>query len=260
MHLWQVLIGYAQQKNLDKTFMDIVWNDVDLKKELDTLGVSSVADFWWIEDRVDGKASTSLCREHVDRKSGEVDRKTAMVRVQDDTFFLKRFSGKSYENAMGEYDAISLVPRFGVKTADVAAYYLNPDERKGFILMRDLKRFWSLEQFVRRKGCSDDEVERLRESGRVLLDKLMRAFHHMQEAGYSYPDWRDKHIMFDVLDMEIALIDLERFKHCSTYPWFDRWGIGKRRRIKKERQALFSSLESEFFSKADIRQAYEDAK
>jgi hypothetical protein len=141
-------------------------------------------------------------------------------------------------------DAIYALGRLGITTARVAAFFLCYDSARAFILLKDLKGYISLKDIA--ALCARDTSAGQASGYDIDTDHLLRLvaeyFNRIQCKGYYYPDWYPKHIFVEPGQMDIGLIDLERFCHVQSLPFYMRiWPMIGRLR-NKERRILTDGL------------------
>ena len=200
----------------------IIWND----QSAETLFADfSVDDFMTFEKEIssDKKNSsgieTAIMREHADKSTGMINRRVTRIEIGGRRFFLKKAEGSSFEGIKNEFDAINLLPKFDLLSAPIAAYMLDPTEKKGFLLLKNLDGFYSIQELVTGRApqdAVDDFIERKEE----LLSMVIAKMNKVHSAKYSYPDLFAKHVYIKKGSDDIVFIDLDRFRPLNKCPWY----------------------------------------
>lgn len=235
---------------------DVIWANKIEEVAASAAGLKDFEDFWRVES---GDLDIQEKRRHHDRRSGRVDRRTVKVVINGFEYFLKRCSGAAYGNIGRELAAGEILPKIGLRAPKLAAYSLDESSRRGFILLKKLAGFHSLQDLHRCKP-PPQVVAAFQSNKREFLIKLFDAFFAAKRQGYFYPDWRDKHIFFNVATMEIALIDLERLRHVSDCPAAYRLALVRAWKRHKEFTTLRRALGADFYSRKTIMEIYRQGR
>lgn len=227
----------------------IIWLNNEEKERLANAGFCSFADFWNLEDKE--QVDSEVCREHSDRSSGDIVRRTVKLKIDGEIYFLKRTQGKYFQCVLNEAEAAKVLPSFNLQTAEMAAYSFDYQENKGFILLKNLEGYVCVQELVR-KNASPEQLQCFADNIKQHLTRLVKAFLEVRKGQYYYPDWRDKHIFFNFKSDSVALIDLERFVHVSKLPWYYRIGPVMASKRKKEKKTFVKSLKSDLLTEQAI--------
>ena len=199
--------------------MNINWeNDNDKKIFADT-GLTDFANFLNIEQNVANKVTLLPMRDHKDKRSGKVDRRMTRITIDDNIYYMKRAYNNSFKNVKNEYEAIKILPGFGLKPSDVAAYAFDESGKKGFIILNNLTDFYPISEIIK-KHTPEDTLNDFISRKDEILQKTAEIIRDIHKKGYIYPDWFAKHIYIKKGSDKIALIDLERFLPADQCPWY----------------------------------------
>ena len=116
--------------------MTINWNDDKDKTLFKDAGICSFHDLAEIENRSDLKLH--CMRRHANRKTQKIDRKIFRLELDSCTFYLKWAAGTAFKNIRNEYEAISILPEFNLKPAEIAGWLLDDEAQQGIIILKEL--------------------------------------------------------------------------------------------------------------------------
>lgn len=162
---------------------------------------------------------TAIMREHADKQSGAINRRVTRIDIAGKRFFLKKAQGSAFQGIKNEFDAINILSEFNLLSAPIAAYMLDPEKRKGFLLLNNLDGFYSIQELITGrapKDAVDDFISRKEE----LLSVVIRKMEKVHAAKYSYPDLFAKHVYIKKGSDDVVFIDLDRFRPLSKCPWY----------------------------------------
>lgn len=219
----------------------IIWKNDELKILFNEKGICSLEDFINIETKEDVLKLQAM-RDHSDKSTGEINRKMTKITLKDKVFFLKRAFGNSLANIENEFKAIQLLPEFGLKPCEVAASCFDDAEHKGFIILENLNGFFSIQDIIKKIAPAEAQEDFADRKDEVFM-KIAEIIRKIHKKGYIYPDWFGKHLYLKKGSNEIALIDLERFRHVDQCPWYFNFPVTSgfvRRKVFKK---LLISLE-----------------
>lgn len=220
--------------------MQINWKNDELKKTFSEKGLNTLEKFMDIEN-IDEDIQLQPMRDHNDKTTGEVLRKMTRITIKHQTFYLKRAFGASLPNIENEYEALKLLPQFGLIPCEVAACCFDDKEKCGFLLLKNLDGFYPIKEILT-KHAPEDIQEDFTNRKDEIFKKIAKTIREVHKKGYVYPDWFAKHIYLKKDSYEIALIDLERFRHISQCPWYFSFpvtsGFVRRKVFKKLRISL----------------------
>ena len=224
---------------------ELVWSDENAEAIFRKNGVEGFARLLEVERFLDS-SNVKMMREHRGKRdASKVERSVFRLSFPGGVFYLKRSIGDSYSNIVSEYNALGVLPRFGLRPSELAAYAFNEKERKALILLKELKGFNSINDMFN-GNAPDEAVEDFDKRKECVLARVAEIIKDVHSAGYVYPDWFAKHIFITPGGDEIALIDLERFRPLSECPWYFGFPITsffvKRKIIRKLKRSLKSDL------------------
>jgi tRNA A-37 threonylcarbamoyl transferase component Bud32 len=236
--------------------MTINWTNDKDKELFAKAGLSDFSDFWDIET-YNFPVKLHTMREHRNRKTKQVNRKMIRISFEPQVYYIKSASGIAFKNIKNEFDAIKILPDFGLKPSEVAGYYFDESQKQGFIILKDLEGFFSIKEILKKTTppeTLDDFISRKDE----LLHKIAKIIRHIHKSGYIYPDWYAKHLYIKKGSKEIALIDLERFLPSHKCPWYFSFPITsifvRRKIIRKLRNSL--ECESDLISSQYLKRIF----
>ena len=198
--------------------MTVSWGNKQDQELFEGIGVSTFDDFMEIEKK-ELPIDIKVMRQHKDKKSGLVNRSMIRVIVKNEIFYLKRTSGKAFINISNEYDAIQILPKFNLVPPEIAAYKLDQESSSGFILLKDLKGYYSIKELLTGKA-SESAIKDFNERIEDILKSVADKIESVHSANYAFPDWFGKHLYIKEKSDDIVLIDLERFRPLSKSPWY----------------------------------------
>lgn len=223
---------------------EVIWLAELDKKRFNEVGIRTFDSLWFLEES-GAAAEYKSVRQHVNRKNGEIKRQTTIIRINGIRYFIKRASGRSYRCIVNEFEAIKLLPGFGLNTAKLLAYGFDEQNQRAFLIIKSLTGYNSFEDLIK-NNASPDAIAEFKARKRDILKNLVGAVRKIHESDYFYPDWRAKNIFLRKGSNEIVLIHLERFLHLDDCPMYYRYPIVKYyvrlREWEKLRQALGSKI------------------
>lgn len=222
------------------TEMQINWQNDELKQAFANAGLNSLEDFLEIEVKEDALKLQPM-RNHQDKETGEIIRKMTRIDLNGQVFYLKRAFGASLPNIENEFTAIKLLPEFGLIPCKVAASCFDDEASRGFLLLENLDGFHPIKEILK-KNAPEDIQEDFAKRKDEIFRKIAGIIREVHKKGYVYPDWFAKHLYVKKGSDEIALIDLERFRHVDNCPWYFSFpvtsGFVRRKIFKKLRISL----------------------
>lgn len=233
---------------------DIFWLNDEEKTRFGEHGLKRFEDMWSVAE--DNPMVTRLHRTHSDRHSGRVLRWIFQLEAGGRVYFLKRACAWAFPSVLNEFEAINAIRELGVRSAEVTARSFDHQRKRGFLLLENLNGYVAFKQLAEAK-VAEQTVEKFACNKDRFLEALLKVFFRIRGGGYFYPDWRDKHIFFDLESGKIALIDLERLVHVSKLPWYYRTKLFRSWKYWGERRTLFRSLSSGFYSQRTLRQTFD---
>ncbi|MFZ2653830.1 MAG: lipopolysaccharide kinase InaA family protein [Victivallales bacterium] len=226
---------------------DVRWSSEFDRDRFQEAGLAAFDDFWNLEES-GAKAEYKPVRQHLERKTGAVKRQTTIVRINRIKYFMKRASGESYKCIVREFEALKILPDFGLSTAKLLAYGFDEQGKRAFLIFKSLSGYHSLEDLIDLKAppevIADFQVHK-----KAILKSIAAAVHRIHKANYFYPDWRAKHIFIRKGTAEVVLIDLERFCHIGRCPWYFKYRIVKNYVRMQEWKKLKDALGSRIYTK-----------
>jgi hypothetical protein len=243
-------------KPLERQNIGVTWLDDEAERLFAEAGLAEFADLSNAERLLPGE-QVRIMREHRDKRGGgDVDRRVARLNLSGEVFYLKRSSGAAYQNIKNEFEALKVLPRFGLIPSTLAAHAFDDERETGFIILRDLKEFNSINDILLGKASPEaaaDFVDRKE----FLLAKVAEIIKEVHAAGYVYPDWFGKHIFVKRGSDDIALIDLERFRPLSACPWYFGFPVTSWFVRKKIARKLRRSLKSDLLSDNMLKRVFQ---
>ena len=227
------------------------WSDADAEKMFADAGIAGHVAFMALSSDSGSLAYQSM-GEHKDKKTGEVLRSVARIDLSGRRFFLKRAWAGAFDNISAELAAINKLPEFGLTPPRLVAWRLDYDRSEGFILLDELKGFHALIDILRGKAPREAEEDLDSRKERVL-EAIGAAARRIRDGGYAYPDLVAKHIFLKPGSDDLALIDLERFRPLSAFPWYFRFPVLSYFTSRKMGKKLVRSLESDMFPASILR-------
>ena len=241
------MVDKEENMDLDKE-NTIIWLDSEAKRIFANAGLASFADCVNSE-QILGAPIAKVMREHSDKRgTGEIDRSVVRLKLDGGVFYVKQGSGNAYTNITNEFDAIQVLPRFGLKPPELAAHAFDEKNKAAFIILKDLDGFNSINDMFN-GNASADAVADFAARKEEILAKIAEIIKSVHAGGYVYSDWFGKHIFVKPGSDDIALIDLERFRPLSKCPWYFGFPVTssfvKRKIMRKLTRSLQSDLISE---------------
>jgi hypothetical protein len=233
----------------------IIWKDKEAEKIFSCFSVDDFLDF----SRNTSKElqdctnlTTTIMREHSDKKTGETNRRMTKININGSIFFLKKARGAAFANIKNEIEAINILPEFNLIPSDMTAYLLDENTKEGFVLLKELTGYYSIQELITNvapQEAIDDFIVRKKE----ILEEVVQKMRIVHSRGYSYPDLFAKHIYIKPGSDRIVMIDLERFRPLSKCPWYFRFPISsifvRNKCWKKFRRSLKSEILPDQFLK-----------
>jgi hypothetical protein len=254
---WQTLFNkilIREKMDSDKN-TKIIWLDQKCENLFKNAGLAKIADFMNAAKILESSI-TKVMREHSDKRgTGEIDRSVVRVRLNDAVFFIKQGSANAYVNITNEFDAIRVLPRFGLRPAELAGYAFDETNKSGFIILKDLDGFNSINDMFN-GNAPPEAVADFNARKEPLLARIAEIIKKVHAAGYVYSDWFGKHIFIKPGCDDIALIDLERFRPLSKCPWYFGVPIASIFVKRKILRKLTHSLKSELLSEELLREIF----
>lgn len=162
---------------------------------------------------------TAVMREHADKNTGSINRRVTKIDIGGRRFFLKKAEGSAFEGIQNEFDAINILPDFALLSAPIAGYMLDPEIKKGFLLLKNLDGFYSIQELITGRA-PQDAIEDFIARKEELLSSVISKMEKIHKAKYSYPDLFAKHVYIKKGSDDIAFIDLDRFRPLDKCPWY----------------------------------------
>jgi hypothetical protein len=219
---------------------EITWLTESDKLQFNEAGIRDFDSFWFLE-KSGAAAAHKPVRQHINRKNGEIKRQVTVILINGISYFVKRAAGKSYRCIVNEFEALKILPGFGLKTAELMAYGFDEHHQRAFLVFKNLSGYYSFED-LKKNNAPAEAVAEFNASKDGILKKLVCAVNRIHASDYFYPDWHAKHLFLRPGAEDIVLIDLERFLHLDKCPRYYRYPIVKyyvrRREWGKLRNAL----------------------
>ena len=232
------------------------WHDQEAGSLFAGLDMTTTEAFMGVRDSLPGMRMT-LMRSHACPSGGrDAARETYRLDVGDRVFYIKRGYGDYLDSLRAEVKALEIIPRFGLKPAKLAAACL--DDGSGcFILLEDLAGFHSIKETL--KGSVPRQLRaKFFAEMEVYFERISKAIQSSRNENYIYPDWLAKHLYITESSDEIALIDLERFRHASESPWYFSFPVTSfftwRKIMMKFRESL--SRENDCLSQGQLKKFF----
>lgn len=222
--------------------MNINWQSEEDKQLFADAGLTTFADFCDIEEKDNLKIH--CMREHRNKKTKKVDRKMVQIILQDHIFYVKRATENAFQNIKNEFEAINILPEFGLTPSKIAGWSFDESKKQGFIILKDLKGFFPIKEILKKNTPPETLDDLLARKDEIFL-RLTKIIDNVYKKGYTYPDWFAKHIYIKKGSDEIALIDLERFLPLEKCPWYFSFPVSSFFVRKKILKKLRISLERE---------------
>ncbi len=226
---------------------DVRWSSEFDRDRFSEAGLASFEELWNLEES-GARAEYKPVKRHVDRKTGKVKRQTTIVRVNKIKYYMKRASGESYKSITSEFEALKILPDFGLCTARLLAYGFDEPDKRAFLIFKSLSGYHSLEDLVNRKA-PPEVIAGFQVHKKEILKTIASAIHRIHKANYFYPDWIANHIFIRKGTSEVVLIDLARFCHLSRCPWYYRYRVVRNFVRSQEWKKLKRALGSKIYTK-----------
>jgi hypothetical protein len=226
---------------MQKHEVKIKWNDGLEKDIFARRGLDSFDSFWVLE-RSGADIEYKDVRIHLDKSTGRAARQIACIKFEQNIkYFLKRGEGSEYGSVRKEFDAYSVVGKFGFKTAKIIAHSFDEGGRRAFILMKNIAGCICLDD-VDKGNLPPETMAKYQTGERNILSNLAENIMAYQRAGFHYPDLKAKHIFVNPNNSDIYLIDLERFEHEKQLPLRCRLPFVRRFLHLSERRTLLGTI------------------
>ncbi len=225
----------------------VIWSAESDKQRFYDAGIAGFDSFWFLEESGAAAEYKSL-RQHVNRKTGEIRRQTTILRINGIQYFIKRACGKSYQCIANEYEALKILPEFGLDTAKLLAYGFDDRNQRAFLVFKNLTGYYSFENLVN-NNAPPESIAEFKARKRDILRKLVCAVQKIHAADYFYPDWQAKHLFLRKGSEEIVLIDLDRFLPLEKCPKYYRYPMVKYYVRFREWEKLKIALGSKIYTK-----------
>lgn len=235
--------------------MAITWNDQECERIFNNAGLATFADFLNAEQII-GEQKAKVMREHRDKRgTGEMDRSVVRLTLDGGVFYVKQGASDAYTNITNEFNAIKVLPRFGLRPSELAGYAFDETNQSALIILKNLDGFNSINDIFN-GNASSNAVADFAARKETILARIAEIIKKVQDSGYVYSDWLGKHILIKPDCDDIALIDLERFRPINKCPWYfvfpvTSWFV-KRKILRK----LISSLKSELLPDELLREIF----
>ncbi len=228
---------------MQKHEVKVEWND-GLEKDLfSRRGLDSFDSFWALE-RSGADIEYKDVRTHRDKRSGRVIRQIACIKFEQNIkYFLKRGEGIGYESVRREFEAFSVVGRFGFKPARIVAHSFDDGGRRAFILMKNIAGCICLDDVVNGRVPPETMAKyKIREKD--TLTRLAANILSYQRAGFCYPDIEARRIFVNPSNSELHLVGLERFGRRARLSFLCMLPFAGRLLHHLERRRLLKTLSS----------------
>ncbi len=221
--------------------MKVEWTDEFERENFFSRGMDSFKSFWKLE-KSGADIEYKSIRKHIPRGTKVPERQIACIKFEQNIkYFLKRGRGKEVNAIKNEFDALKIIQSFGFKTAKLIAYAFDDDNKRAFILLKNLAAYLSLDDIVSLR-LSPDMIAKYQVREKEILSKLAQCIRSYQNANYFYPDLKAKHIFVNPNNADVALVDLERFLPASTMPFYCKIKLCRAIFHAKEIKKLLQSL------------------
>lgn len=231
----------------------ITWKEDNYKALFAEEGLSTFASLMNIE-QFSEKLQLLKMRDHNDKNTGKVIRQMTQFKVNNQIFYIKRAYGTSLDNIINEYNAIQLIPKFGIKASEVIGYCFDKEESIGFLLLKNLDGYHSVKEILLQIAPQPFYDDFVTHKDKIVADIAMK-INSIHKEGYIYPDWFAKHIYIKPNCDQFVLIDLERFCKISDCSWYYRFPFVsyfvKKKIFKKLRVSL--KRESDLLTDDDLK-------
>ncbi|HPN85209.1 MAG TPA: lipopolysaccharide kinase InaA family protein [Victivallales bacterium] len=204
--------------------------DVDIKVEwrddiergiFSSRGLSSFSSFWNMEES-GANIEYKDIRIHKGNAPSGRERQIACIKFEQNIkYFLKRGEGKGFTAIKSEFEAFPKAEKFGFKTAKIVAYAFDEENKRAFLIMKNLAGCLCLHDVVSGK-LHPEMIARYQVNEKQIISNIARCIVSYQKGNYFYPDLKAKHIFFNRHNADICLIDLERFAHADDLPFYYR--------------------------------------
>lgn len=225
----------------------VTWSAEFDKNRFNEAGIKDFDSFWFLEES-GATADYKSVRQHINRKNGEIKRQTTIIRINGIRYFVKRASGKSYQCVVNEFEALKILPGFGLDAAKLLAYGFDEEKQRAFLVFKNLTGYYSFEDLIK-NSAPPEAIAEFKARKRDILKKLVAAVKKIHASDYFYPDWLAKHLFLRKGTDEIVLIDLERFVHLDKCPKYYRYPMMKYLVRLREWKKLKNALGSELYTK-----------
>ena len=224
----------------------INWNSDFSKKTFQTLGLSDASKFWKLKDGdIEGQfVPIKKLSSHAEKNLYS----TVYIKINKSKYRFKRASGKYFEKLMHEHKIIKVLPYLHITPPSITAYSVDKENKQCFFLFKYPPGFTIIKNLLEYKLhpsiIADFEVRK-----QAVMRNISRSIHKMYYSNYYYPHWYSDHIMVKNQSDEIAIIDLEDFRHLEDCPWYYRLEFCSWLIRQKQWHTLHKSFPSGVFTK-----------
>ncbi len=226
---------------MGNAIVKIEWHDEIEREIFARRGLDSFESFWALEQS-GADIEYKDVRIHRDKGCGRVIRQIACIKFEQNIkYFLKRGEGSGYESLRNEFDAYSVVGRFGFKPAKIVAHSFDDGGRRAFILAKNVAGCICLDDVVNGR-VPPETMAKYKTCEKDVLAGLAARVLAYQREDFFYPDLKAKHIFVNPNNYELHLIDLERFEHRTRLSFLRRLPFVGRLLHHLERRRLLKTL------------------
>lgn len=223
----------------------IIWHSDFTRRTFLDLGLGDAGKFWNLRGGDLGGNCTLIKNFSYD--NGKNLYSTLYMKINKSKYRLKRASGRFFEKLLEEQRVIKHLPELHIHPPLVIAQSIDEKNKQCFILFKYPPGFIVLKNLLEYNLhptiIADFEVRK-----KGVMKKISKALHKMHYSDYYYPYWYSDHIMVKNQSDDIALVDLEDFRHIKKCPWYYRLEICSWLIRKKEWRTLRKSLASGIFT------------
>ncbi len=232
---------------------EIYWSNDAERGVFSHAGLSDAGQFLDIEN-----SGSEVQYKHVSRhQCSKGDRSMTCIRINKVRYYLRRASGAYFRMLANEFEALKIIPEFGITPPKILAWMFDDKDSKGFILYKNLSGFHSLKSLVGRTA-PPEAVADFQTRKKEIIVRLVKIAKRIKDAGYYYPDWRGRHVFIRTQGDEITLIDFTRFVLFRSLPWQYRLpavrNMLRRQEWKKFRRCLKSRKYTTSFLKKLVKE------
>jgi hypothetical protein len=213
----------------------IEWlNDFE-KENFSNCRMNSFESFWDIENSASDIEFRHI-KTRLDRRTGKPERQITCLKLNGIKYYLKRAARKAVKNIRTEFEALKILPDFGLETAKLLAYSFDKKNTRAFLLYRNLSGYYCLDDVINRR-LPPETIASYQVREKDILGLLAKAVLRYQGKNYFYPDLKPKQVFVDFMNLKIALINLERFEPLNRKSWLHRFEfvrvLAHRKEIKR---------------------------